>query len=352
MAGETRSPDGNVSYTDFILLGFSGLQEFHPLLFIPFFLLYLVNVVANCTVIYTIQVEESLHSPMYLLISLLSAVGLCSTNAIMPQMLLAFLFHSGRVSLPGCLAQMFFIYLMIGMDSSVLLMMALDRYVAICKPLHYMNIMSKRLLAMLTLAALIRGISVVCPMVVLASRLPFCQSNVIQHFACEHIALVSLACSSTSRNSILGMVVGAVILLFDTVCILASYTSIVHTAMQIASGSLRRKAFHTCSTQLLVMFFMYSSFLSSSIVYRAGQAILQDVHNLLSCIYLLLPSTVNPIIYGMRTKEIKQRVLRSFRRRHVAGAEPHEAFPARDDKALPSAAKKQALGATAEDIGG
>ncbi|XP_053889167.1 olfactory receptor 52K1-like [Malaclemys terrapin pileata] len=334
MAGETRSPDGNVSYTDFILLGFSGLQEFHPLLFIPFFCLYLVNVVANCTVIYTIQVEESLHSPMYLLISLLSAVGLCSTNAIMPQMLLAFLFHSGRVSLPSCLAQMFFIYLMIGMDSSVLLMMALDRYVAICKPLHYMNI------------------SMVCPMVVLASRLPFCQSNVIQHFACEHIALVSLACSSTSRNSILGMVVGAVILLFDTVCILASYASIVHTALQIASGSLRRKAFHTCSTQLLVMFFMYSSFLSSSIVYQAGQAISQDVHNLLSCIYLLLPSTVNPIIYGMRTKEIKQRVLRSFRRRHVAGAEPHEAFPARDDKALPSAAKKQALGATAEDIGG
>ncbi|KAM9173393.1 olfactory receptor 52K1-like [Pangshura tecta] len=352
MAGETQSPEGNLSYTDFILLGFPGLQEFHPLLFIPFFCLYLVNVLANCTVIYTIQVEESLHSPMYLLISLLSAVGLCSTNAIMPQMLLAFLFHSGRVSLPGCLAQMFFIYLMIIMDSSVLLMMALDRYVAICKPLRYLNIMSKRLLATLTLAALIRGISVVCPMVVLASRLPFCQSNVIQHFACEHLALVSLACSSTSRNSFLGMVVAAVIIIFDTVCILASYTSIVHTALQIASGSLRRKAFHTCSTQLLVMFFMYSSFLSSSIVYRAGQATSQDVHNLLSAIYLLLPSTVNPIIYGVRTKEIKQRVLRSFGRKQLASAEPHEAFPSRDDTALPSATKKEDLRPATENIGG
>ncbi|CAM4335873.1 unnamed protein product [Lepidochelys olivacea] len=352
MTGERRSPEGNLSYTDFILLGFPGLQEFHSLLFIPFFCLYLVNVVANCTVIYIIWVEESLHSPMYLMISLLSAVGLCSTNAIMPQMLLGFLFHSSRVSLPGCLAQMFFIYLIIIMDSSVLLMMALDRYVAICKPLHYVNIMSKGLLVTLTLAALIRGISVVCPMVILASRLPFCQSNIIQHFACEHMALVSLACRSTSHNSILGMVVGAVIIIFDTVCILASYTSIVHTALQIASGSLRRKAFHTCSTQLLVMFFMYSSSLFSSIVYRSGQAISQDMHNLLSAIYLLLPSTINPIIYGVRTKEIKQRVLRSFGRRQIIGAEPHEAFPAQDDKGLPSIAKKEDIGTAAEGIGG
>ncbi|KAG6922729.1 olfactory receptor family 52 subfamily K member 1 [Chelydra serpentina] len=124
-----------------------------------------------------------------------------------------------------------------------------------------------------------------------------------------------MACSSTSRNSILGMAVGGIVVIFDTVCILASYTAIVHAALQIASGSLRRKAFHTCSTQLLVMFFMYASFLSSSIMYRAGQAVSQDVHNLLSAIYLLLPSTINPIIYGVRTKEIKQRVLRSFGRR-------------------------------------
>nr|XP_006121714.1 olfactory receptor 52K1-like [Pelodiscus sinensis] len=350
MTGGGQSPEGNLSYTDFILLGFPGLQQFHALLFIPFFCLYLVNVGANCTVIYTIWVERSLHSPMYLLISLLSAMGLCSTSAILPQMLLGFLAHSSRLSLPGCLAQMFFIYLLIIMDSSVLLLMALDRYVAICKPLRYVDIMSKRLLAGMVLAALIRGISVACLMVVLASRLPFCQSNVIQHFACEHMALVSLACSSTSHNSILSMVMGSVIIVFDTFCILASYTSIIHTALQIASGSLRRKAFHTCGTQLLVMFFMYSSFLSSSIVYRAGQAVSQDVHNLLSAIYLLLPSTLNPIIYGVRTKEIKQRVLRAFGRRQVPTAEPDAALPEQGDKSPPCAAKETA--AAVEDIGG
>uniref|UniRef100_K7FQ72 Olfactory receptor 52K1-like n=1 Tax=Pelodiscus sinensis TaxID=13735 RepID=K7FQ72_PELSI len=232
MTGGGQSPEGNLSYTDFILLGFPGLQQFHALLFIPFFCLYLVNVGANCTVIYTIWVERSLHSPMYLLISLLSAMGLCSTSAILPQMLLGFLAHS-------------------------------------------------------------------------------------------------------SRLSILSMVMGSVIIVFDTFCILASYTSIIHTALQIASGSLRRKAFHTCGTQLLVMFFMYSSFLSSSIVYRAGQAVSQDVHNLLSAIYLLLPSTLNPIIYGVRTKEIKQRVLRAFGRRQVPTAEPDAALPEQGDKSPP-----------------
>uniref|UniRef100_A0A452J5Y7 Olfactory receptor n=1 Tax=Gopherus agassizii TaxID=38772 RepID=A0A452J5Y7_9SAUR len=304
----------------FLLIGIPGLETLHIWISVPFCSMYVIAILGNCTILFIIKTEPSLHQPMFYFLSILEG-NLSYTDFI--QMLLGFLFHSGRVSLPSCLAQMFFIYLMIIMDSSVLLMMALDRYVAICKPLRYMNIMSKSLLATLTLTALIRGISMVCPMVVLASRLPFCQSNVIQHFACEHIALVSLACSSTSHNRFLGMVVAAIIIIFDTICILASYTSIVHKALQIATGSLQRKAFHTCSIQLLVMFFMYSSFLSSSIMYWAGQATSQDVHNLLSAIYLLLPSTINPIIYGMRTKEIKQHVLRSFGRSPTSSSISH-----------------------------
>ncbi|XP_074836540.1 olfactory receptor 52K1-like [Carettochelys insculpta] len=322
MTGGGQSPEGNLSYTDFVLLGFPGLQQFHFLLFVPFFCLYLVNVGANCMVIYTIWVEESLHCPMYLLILLLCVVGLCSTSTVLPQMLLGFLGHASRVSLPGCLAQMFFIYLVTNLDSSVLLMMAVDRYIAICKPLRYEDIMSKHLLVGMILTALIRGISMACFMVILASRLPFCRSNIIQYFACEHMALVSLACGSVSHNSVLGMGVGFGIIIFDGIGILASYTSIVHTALQITSGSLRCKAVHTCSTQLLVMFFIYLSFLSSSIMYRADHLISQDMHNLLSTIYLLLPSTLNPIIYGVRTKEIKQHILRAFRRWQVKAAKP------------------------------
>lgn len=312
---------GNFSHTEFVLLGFPGLQESRPLLFIPFFFLYLTNLVANCTVIYVIQVEESLHSPMYFLISFLSAVGLCGAHAVLPQMLASFLLHPYRISLSVCLLQMFFIYLMIILDSSILLAMALDRYVAICNPLRYTDVMTKRLLAGLSLAAVARALSVVCPMVLLASGLPFCRSNTIQHFACEHMALVSLACGSTIRNSLMGMVIGAFIIVFDTICILASYARIVHAALKIASGSLRQKAFHTCGTQLLVMLFMYASCLSSSIVYRVGRSVSQDVHNLLSAVYLLLPSTVNPIIYGIRTHEIRQRVQRSLWKRPAGHAQ-------------------------------
>ncbi|XP_062983872.1 olfactory receptor 52K1-like [Elgaria multicarinata webbii] len=311
---------GNLSHTEFVLLGFPGLQESRFLLFIPFFCLYVISLVANCTVIYTIQVEENLHGPMYFLISLLSVVGLCGTTAIVPQMLVGLWLHPRHISLPSCLLQMFVIYVMIILDSSILLTMALDRYMAICKPLRYRDIMNTSLLAGLGLAALIRAMSVACPMVILASRLPFCRSNVIQHFACEHMALVSLACGSTLRNSLMGVVMGAFIVVFDLACILASYSCIIHAALKITSGSLRQKAFHTCGTQLAVMLFMYSSCLSSSIVYRLGRSISQDVHNLLSAIYLLLPSTVNPIIYGIRTNEIRQRVLRSFLRRPVNNA--------------------------------
>nr|XP_056714782.1 olfactory receptor 52K1-like [Euleptes europaea] len=312
---------GNFSHTEFVLLGFPGLRESRSLLFIPFFCLYLINLVANCTVIYIIQVEESLHSPMYFLILFLSTIGLCGANAVLPQMLVGFLLHPYHISLPSCLLQMFFIYLMIILDSSILLALALDRYVAICNPLRYTDIMTKHLLAVLSLAAFLRALSVVCPMVSLASNLPFCRSNVIRHFACEHMALVSLACGSTIRNSLMGMVIGAFIIVFDTVCILVSYALIVHAALKIASGSLRQKAFHTCSTQLLVMLFMYSSCLSSSIVYRVGRSVSQDVHNLLSAVYLLLPSTINPIIYGIRTQEIRQRVQRSLWRRPAGHAQ-------------------------------
>ncbi|XP_040278493.1 olfactory receptor 52K1-like [Bufo bufo] len=255
--------------------------------------------------------ESSLHAPMYVLISLLSAVNICGTTTIVPKMLLGFLFHQNYISLVGCLTQMFFIYFIIMMDCNILLMMALDRYIAICKPLHYSNIMTKHNLLFLTIVAVVRGVSFVCPVIYLASRVDFCHSNIIDHFACEHMALLSLACGTITKNKLVGLCLRVFSKIFDMSFLCTSYGSIMSVALTI-SGAARHKSLHTCGTHILVILIVYFFRLSSSIVYRVSRSVSQDTHNLLSAIYLLIPALVNPLIYGLRTTEIRIRILKVF----------------------------------------
>nr|XP_056714781.1 olfactory receptor 52K1-like [Euleptes europaea] len=315
MALRSQNGTANSSYTEFLLLPFPGIQESRYLLAIPFFCLFVIIVTANSVLIYTVKVEASLHSPMYLLIALLFAVNICGTSTILPKMLLSFVFHASRISLTGCLVQMFFLYFTTVLDCSILLMMALDRYVAICHPLRYTDIMSNRLLIFLTFASLVRSLSIVGPVVILASRVRFCRSNVISHFACEHMALMRLSCSDISINKKVGMAMRCVDMIVDLSFLLASYSKIIHTALKISSGNVRHKAFHTCGTHLIIIFIGYSSRLSSSIVFRVAKSASEDVHNLLSAIYLLFPWAVNPIIYGVRTKEIRDKLYKLFKKK-------------------------------------
>ncbi|XP_067424384.1 olfactory receptor 52K1-like [Emydura macquarii macquarii] len=307
MAEGNQNEPANVSYAVFLLLGFPGIQQSRSLLFIPFFCLYVMIVVANSLLIHTVKVEESLHSPMYVLIALLLAVDICSTST--------FLLDLSEISLAGCLVQMFFFYFMLMLDCNILLMMALDRYVAICKPLRYAEIMTKKFLIQLTLAALVQSVSFVSPVVVLTSKVRFCRSNVIRHFVCENMALMRLSCGDISRNKLVGLIVRSTRIIFDGSFLLASYSKIIQAALKITSGNLRHKAFHTCSSHLTVILVVYCSSLSSSIVYWAGKSVSQDTYNLLTAMYLLLPCAINPIVHGLRTKEIREHLWKLFKRR-------------------------------------
>ncbi|XP_006032170.1 olfactory receptor 52K1-like [Alligator sinensis] len=315
MPARTHNDSANVSYQEFHLLGFPGLQESRFLLFIPFFCLYVMIVAANSLLIYTVKVERSLHSPMYLLIALLLATNLCCTTTVVPRMLLSFLFDVSRISLTGCLVQMFFLYFFLMLDCTILLMMALDRYVAVCNPLRYADVMTNKLLIQLTAMALVRSVSFVSPVVILASQVRYCRSNIIRHFVCEHMALICLSCGDVSRNKIVGLTMRSITIIFDLGFLLMSYSRITHAALKMASGNIRHKAFHTCGTHLIVILIFYFSSLSSSVVYRVGKSVSQDMHNLISAIYLLVPCAVNPIIYGLRTKEVRQHLLKLFKRR-------------------------------------
>uniref|UniRef100_A0A8C6E359 Olfactory receptor n=1 Tax=Moschus moschiferus TaxID=68415 RepID=A0A8C6E359_MOSMO len=298
----------NISYTNFFLVGFPGLSEWRPLLVLPLTFLYVTIISANALVIHTVAAQRSLHQPMYVLIALLLAVNISAATAVMPKMLEGFVHYANPISLHGCLAQMFFIYFTLLLDYNLLLAMALDRYVAICHPLRYSDLMTSRLLGVLAFFALTRSLGVAVPLVVLTSRAQFCRTVVIRHFTCEYIALLSIACGDLTFNNHLGLAMRLATVSFDLALLGTSYTRIIYTAFQISSGGARAKALHTCGSHLLVILTIYLSGLSTSIVFRVAKTVSQDVQNLLSAIYLLLPGTLNPVIYGVRTREIRQHI--------------------------------------------
>ncbi|KAM9221784.1 LOW QUALITY PROTEIN: olfactory receptor 52K1-like [Dugong dugon] len=291
----------SVSYTSFLLVGFPGLQESRALLMLPFLSLYLVIISANVLVIHTVAAQRSLHQPMYALIPLLLAVNICAATIVVPAMLFSFSTHFNHISLAHCLFQMFCIYFLVAFDCS----MALDCYVAICYPLRYPEIITTQLLTGLVGVEPAKSTCIIAPVVGLSSQVRFCWSDVIYHFAYEHMALMKLSYGDVSLNKTVELTVR----MFNRVLELllgAPYSRIILAAVRISSGRARSKALNTCGSHLLVIFTVYSSTVSSSIVYRVARTASQDVHNLFSAFYLLLPRLVNPIIYGARTKEIKQ----------------------------------------------
>lgn len=315
MSGGSQNGTANASYAEFLLLAFPGFQESRYLLAVPFFCLYVVILVGSSVLIYTVKAEEGLHTPVCLLIALLFSVNLCGTTVVFPQLILSLLLGASHVSLTLCLAQTFSLYLVLMLECNILLIMSLDRYVAICHPLRYADIVTKKLLVLLTLVGLARSMAVVSPVVILASQVRFCRSNIIGHVACEHMALMKLSCGDTSRNKVVGLVARSISTVFDFSVLLGSYGRIIHVALRITSGRLWRKAFHTCGTHLMVILISYSCSLISSLVYRLAKSASQDVHDFISAVYLFLPWTVNPVIDGVRTKEIRDNVRRVFQRK-------------------------------------
>ncbi|KAE8628226.1 hypothetical protein XENTR_v10007405 [Xenopus tropicalis] len=245
---------------------------------------------------------------MYLLISVLFAINITVSTAILPKFLLDLLFQLNQVSLTGCLLQMFVIYFMSLCESGVMVLMSLDRYVAICRPLRYHNIMTKRFLAWLTVIIIIRNCFLICPLVILTSMVQFCRSNIILNFTCENMALLSLGCGDTTKPQIAGLIVRIIVTVTDGSLLLISYSTILYTAMKTATGKSRHKALNTCGTHLLVAMQVYVSGLVSSIVYRMETTVLIDKKNLFTALYLVMPSNAfNPLIYGLRASEIRKR---------------------------------------------
>ncbi|ETE61652.1 hypothetical protein L345_12594, partial [Ophiophagus hannah] len=237
------------------------------------------------------------------------------TREIRERVLHAFLGRkngAGEIQFNTCLTQMFFIHALCMMESAVLLAMAVDRYVAICFPLRYNSFFSGSLVAQMEIAAVVRGTLLMCPCPFLIKRLSFCQTNVIHHTYCEHMAVVKLACGDTRINSVYGLSVALIVIGGDLLCIGLSYFFIVRAVLRLSSSEARLKAFGTCGSHLCVITISYSPALFSFFTHRFGHNVAPHVHILLANFYLLVPPLLNPIVYGVRTKEIWKQVIRVF----------------------------------------
>ncbi|XP_062445729.1 olfactory receptor 52A1-like [Rhea pennata] len=290
------------------LMGIPGLEAVQHWIGIPFSLMYATALLGNGILLATIQTERSLHQPMFILLAMLAAtdLGLCST--IMPKMLGIFWFSLRDIHFNACLTQMFFVHTFQATESGVLLAMAFDRFVAICKPLRHSTILSNQVLRTIGIILILRPTILIAPSAFLIKQLRMYRSTVISHSYCEHMAVVKIAAGDVWVNKVYGLFVAFIILGFDLVLIIVSYVLIFRAVFQLPQRVARLKAMHTCTAHLCVFLEFYTLGFFSFLAHRFGHGVSPYVHILLSSFYLLVPPTLNPIIYGISNTAIRQRV--------------------------------------------
>uniref|UniRef100_A0A8C3X3A9 Olfactory receptor n=1 Tax=Catagonus wagneri TaxID=51154 RepID=A0A8C3X3A9_9CETA len=288
--------------SEFILLGLSSRPEDQKPLFVLFIIMYLVTLMGNLLIILAIRSDLQLQNPMYFFLSILSFADICYTTVIVPKMLVNFLSETKTISYAECLAQMYFFLAFGNMDSYLLASMAIDRYVAICNPFHYVTVMNHRRCVLLLVAFTAFSHLHSLLHVLLVSRLTFCTSNVIHHFFCDVNPILKLACSSTSVYRVVAMTEGLASVMAPFGCIIISYMRILIAVLKIPSAAGKRKAFSTCSSHLTVVTLFYGSI---SYVYLQPLSSYTVKARIATVIYTVLTSMLNPFIYSFRNKDMK-----------------------------------------------
>ncbi|XP_006896299.1 PREDICTED: olfactory receptor 2H2-like [Elephantulus edwardii] len=295
------------SPTGFVLLGFSEHPRLEKILFMVVLTSYLLTLVGNMLIILLSVLDPRLHSPMYFFLSNLSFLDLCFTTSFVPQMLFN-LWGPKTISFLGCSVQLFVCMALGSTECILLTVMAFDRYVAVCQPLHYATIIHPRLCKQLTAVAWVIGLVQSTIQTPPTLRLPFCSHRQIDDFLCEVPALIQLSCGDTTYNEIQMAVASVFIVVVPLSLILISYGAIARAVMKINSANGRRKAFGTCSSHLMVVLIFYSSV--TAVYLQPKNPYAHERGKFFGLFYAVGTPSLNPLIYTLRNKEVK----RAFKR--------------------------------------
>ncbi|XP_022377864.1 olfactory receptor 2D3-like [Enhydra lutris kenyoni] len=296
--------EGNqTSVAEFILLGLSQDPKIQILLFCVFLTIYLLSMFGNLLIIILIQTDSQLHNPMYFFLKNLSFADLCFSTSIVPQMLVHFLVKRKTISFAGCSLQIIVFLLAECTECALLAVMSYDRYVAVCKPLHYSTVMTQRVCVQLVIVSGVIGAFVCSVDSAFTLCLPYQGQNIINHYFCEPLALLKLASADTYKAEMALFSMDVIIPLAPLSLILVSYWHIISTEIQMQSGEGKLKVFSTCGSHLTVVVLYYGSGIFAYM--RPNSKTMSKKDQVISVFFSVMTSMLNPIIYSLRSKDVK-----------------------------------------------
>ncbi|XP_065271298.1 olfactory receptor 10A7-like [Emys orbicularis] len=292
------------SLTGFILLGFGTVPKLQILLFLVFLVIYIVTMAGNILIVVLVLADQHLHIPMYFFLGNLSCLETCYTSTILPRMLASLLTGDKTISIGGCITQCYFVGFFAATECYLLAVMSYDRYIAICKPLHYATLMNGSFCLQLAAGSWISGLLASSIVTGMMLQLPFCGPNEIDHFFCEFTQIINLYRNDIYQVELLITILSALFTLPPFALTGTSYLYIISTILRIPSTTGRQKAFSTCSSHLIVVTIFYGTLI---IVYLLPNTnTLRDLNKVFSVFYTILTPMANPFIYSLRNKDVKE----------------------------------------------
>ncbi|ELW65420.1 olfactory receptor 11G2 [Tupaia chinensis] len=305
-SGENTNP---VSH--FILLGFPSTPEKQLLYFGLFSVTYTLTLMGNAAIACAVRWDRRLHTPMYILLGNFSLLEICYVTTTVPNMLANFLSTSKSISFVSCFAQFYFFF-SLGCDEGFFLcIMAFDRYLAICRPLHYPRIMTRQLCTGLVIFGWSCGFIIFLTPVVLISQLSYCGPNVINHFMCDPVPLMMLSCSEDTTTQLIYSSLNSFFMISTFVFILCSYALVLLAVVRMPSESGKQKAFSTCASHLAVVILFFGSVMVMYVCPGSGHPV--EVQKFVTLFYSVITPLCNPLIYSLRNKEMKAALRKIFR---------------------------------------
>ncbi|XP_004644109.1 olfactory receptor 11G2-like [Octodon degus] len=298
-----HTPINSSTITGFVLLGFPSHREGQILLFVLFSAVYLLTLMGNASIICAVRWDQRLHTPMYILLANFSFLEIWYVTSTVPNMLANFLSDSKVISFSGCFLQFYFFFSLGSTECFFLEVMAFDRYLAICRPLHYPSIMTRHLCTKLIISCWVLGFLWFPVPITIISQMSFCGSRIIDHFLCDPGPLLALICSRAPMMEFFWTIITSLVLFIPFLCIMVSYVLVLRAVLKFPSVAGRRKAFSTCGSHVTVVSLFYGSvmvmYVSPTSEHESG------MQKLVTLFYSVGTPLINPVIYSLRNKDMK-----------------------------------------------